>query len=49
MFFHQHIPKFPLNNYVVKIIYVEENNKGAGLPKTAMSLIFNANVHARII
>jgi AraC-like DNA-binding protein len=41
MIFHQHIPKFPLDNYVEKIIYVEGNNKGAGLPKTAMSVVFN--------
>ncbi len=41
MIFHKYIPKFPLSKYVESIIYVEGNNKGAGLPKTAMSLVFN--------
>lgn len=41
MIFQKHIPKFPLDNYVDCIIYLEGNNKGTGLPKTAMSLVFN--------
>lgn len=41
MKYQKHIPKFPLDNYVDSIIYIEGNNKGTGLPKTAMSLIFN--------
>jgi len=41
MIYQKHIPKFPLNNYVDSIIYLEGNNKGTGLPKTAMSLVFN--------
>ena len=43
MIFHKHIPKFPLDNYVDCILYVEGNNKGVGFPKTAMSLVFNLN------
>ena len=43
MIFRKHIPNFPLNKYVESIIYVEGNNKGTGLPKTAMSLVFNLN------
>jgi AraC-like DNA-binding protein len=43
MIFHKHIPLFPLNKYIDCIVYVEGNNKGAGLPKTAMSLVFNLN------
>jgi AraC-like DNA-binding protein len=43
MIFFKHIPKFPLDNYVDCIIYIEGNNKGAGLPKIAMSLVFNLN------
>ena len=41
MIFQKHIPKFPLDHYVDSIIYIEGNNKGTGLPKTAMSLVFN--------
>ena len=41
MIYQKHIPKFPLDNYIDSIIYLEGNNKGTGLPKTAMSLIFN--------
>ncbi len=41
MIYQKHIPKFPLDNYIDSIIYIEGNNKGTGLPKTAMSLIFN--------
>jgi hypothetical protein len=37
MIYQKHIPKFPLDNYVDSIIYIEGNNKGTGLPKTAMS------------
>jgi AraC-like DNA-binding protein len=43
MVFHKHIPAFPLCQYVDCILYVEGNNKGVGLPKTAMSLVFNLN------
>jgi AraC-like DNA-binding protein len=43
MIFHKHIPKFPLDNYVDCIMYLEGNNKGTGFPKTAMSLVFNLN------
>src|SRR5690606_12822030 len=28
-------------NYIESIIFIEGNNKGTGLPKTAMSLVFN--------
>jgi AraC-like DNA-binding protein len=41
MIYQKHIPKFPLDKYIDSIIYLEGNNKGTGLPKTAMSLIFN--------
>lgn len=41
MKYQKHIPKFPLDNYIDSIIFIEENNKGTGLPKTAMSLVFN--------
>jgi AraC-like DNA-binding protein len=41
MIYQKHIPKFPLDNYIDSIIYLEGNNKGTGLPKTAMSLVFN--------
>lgn len=41
MIYLKHIPKFPLDNYIDSIIYIEGNNKGTGLPKTAMSLVFN--------
>lgn len=37
----KYIPKFPLAHYIDSIIYIEGNNKGTGLPKTAMSLVFN--------
>jgi AraC-like DNA-binding protein len=43
MLFHKYIPKSPLADYVDCILYVEGNNKGAGFPKTAMSLVFNLN------
>ncbi|HLK31181.1 MAG TPA: helix-turn-helix domain-containing protein [Puia sp.] len=43
MIFQKHIPKAPLENYVDCIVYIEGNNKGAGFPKTAMSLVFNLN------
>ena len=43
MIYQKHIPKFPLNNYIDSIIYIEGNNKGTGLPKTAMSLVYNLN------
>lgn len=38
---HKHIPATPLNSYVESILYLEGNNKGSGLPKTAMSMVFN--------
>lgn len=41
MIYQKHKPKFPLNNYVESILFVQGNNKGTGLPKTAMSLVFN--------
>ncbi|MBL7915471.1 MAG: helix-turn-helix transcriptional regulator [Bacteroidia bacterium] len=41
MFYQKHLPNLPLSNYVESIIYIEGNNKGTGLPKTAMSLVFN--------
>lgn len=41
MNYQKHIPKFPLDNYIDSIIFIEGNNKGTGLPKTAMSLVFN--------
>ena len=41
MIYQKHIPKYPLDNYIDSIIYIEGNNKGTGLPKTAMSLVFN--------
>jgi AraC-like DNA-binding protein len=41
MIYQKHRPKFPLENYIDSIIYIEGNNKGTGLPKTAMSLVFN--------
>lgn len=43
MIFQKYLPKFPLNNYVESILYVEGNNKGAGFPKTNMSIVFNLN------
>jgi len=41
MIYQKHIPKFPLDNYIDSIVFIEGNNKGTGLPKTAMSLVFN--------
>lgn len=41
MIYQKHLPSLPLSNYVEGIIYIEGNNKGTGLPKTAMSLVFN--------
>jgi AraC-like DNA-binding protein len=43
LIYHKHIPSSPLNQYIDFILYLEGNNKGAGLPKTAMSLVFNLN------
>ena len=43
MIYEKHIPKFPLDNYIDSIIYIQGNNKGTGLPKTAMSLVLNLN------
>ena len=41
MFYQKHLLHFPLNNYIKSILFIEGNNKGTGLPKTAMSLVFN--------
>jgi len=41
MIYQKYIPKSPLVDYVESILYIEGNNKGTGLPKTAMSLVFN--------
>lgn len=41
MIYHKHIPNSPLAEYIDGILYIEGNNKGIGLPKTAMSLVFN--------
>lgn len=41
MIYQKHIPKFPLSNYIDSVLYLEGNNKGTGLPKTMMSLVFN--------
>lgn len=41
MIYQKHIPQTPLQEYVDHIAYLEGNNKGTGLPKTAMSMVFN--------
>jgi len=41
MICQKHRPSFPLSKYVDSILYIQGNNKGTGLPKTAMSLVFN--------
>ena len=41
MIYSLHIPKPPLSTYIDSIVYIEGNNKGTGLPKIAMSLVFN--------
>jgi AraC-like DNA-binding protein len=41
MIYQKHIPQQPLDRYVESICYIEGNNKGTGLPKIAMSLVFN--------
>lgn len=41
MIYHKHIPQPPLDEYIDGILYLEGNNKGIGLPKTAMSMVFN--------
>jgi len=41
MIYQKHIPKFPLDNYIDSIVFIQGNNKGTGLPKMAMSLVFN--------
>jgi AraC-like DNA-binding protein len=41
LIYHKHIPSSPLNQYIDFILYLEGNNKGAALPKTAMSMVFN--------
>lgn len=43
MIFQKHLPKLPLGKYVDCILYLEGNNKGAGFPKTNMSMVFNLN------
>jgi AraC-like DNA-binding protein len=37
----KHHPRGPLADFVESFVYVEGNNRGAGFPKTAMSLVFN--------
>lgn len=41
MIFNKYTPTSPLNQYVESICYIEGNNQGTGLPKIAMSLVFN--------
>lgn len=41
MVYQSYTPSKLLSNYVESISYIEGNNKGTGLPKTAMSLVFN--------
>lgn len=41
MIYQKYIPQKPLDKYVESICYIEGNNKGTGLPKIAMSLVFN--------
>jgi AraC-like DNA-binding protein len=41
MIYKKHIPSAPLNSYIESIGYLEGNNKGTGLPKVAMSMVFN--------
>ncbi|TAE16098.1 MAG: AraC family transcriptional regulator [Bacteroidetes bacterium] len=41
MVFERYIPSYPLDSYVESILYLEGNSQGIGLPKTAMSLVFN--------
>lgn len=41
MLLYRHLPAAPLNNYVDSILHLTGNNRGTGLPKTAMSLVFN--------
>ena len=41
MILQKYVPQAPLSNYVDSICYIEGNNKGTGLPKIAMSLVFN--------
>lgn len=48
MIFQKHYPKYPLDKYVESIIYLEGNNKGIGLPKTAMSMVFNLGDHFKL-
>ncbi len=48
MIFQQHSPTFPLSNYVDSILYLNGNNKGTGLPKTAMSIVFNLNDYFKL-
>jgi AraC-like DNA-binding protein len=43
MIFHKYIPKYPLDDYIDCIVYIEGNNKGVGFPKIAMSFVFNLN------
>ena len=48
MIYQKYIPKFPLDNYIESIIYIKGNNKGTGLPKTAMSFVFNLEDHFKL-
>src|SRR5689334_4810746 len=43
MNYQMHIPGPMLSRYVDCIFYLNGNNKGAGLPKSAMSIVFNLN------
>lgn len=43
-----HLPLPPLQPFVEHMLYIEGNNKGTGLPKTAMSLVFNLADHFRL-
>jgi AraC-like DNA-binding protein len=43
MNYQMHIPGQLLSRYVDGIFYINGNNKGAGLPKSAMSIVFNLN------
>lgn len=41
-------PPYPLSNYVDSLQYVNGNTKGIGLPKTALSIVFNIQDHFRL-
>ncbi len=48
MIYQQYIPKPPLSHFVQSISYIEGNNKGTGLPKIAMSMVFNLQDHFKL-